>query len=279
MQIRCLVDNGAQRASAFWGEHGVAFHIQTTDGQILYDTGQSGEVLLHNAQLSGIDLGQIDALVLSHAHYDHTGGLAHVLAHTRPSIPLYASPDLFRERFTVKGEQIRSIGMRLSRDELAEKVDLRLSADPLEILPGVWTSGEIPNRSDFEGRSEHHRVRVNGGWQPDPYRDDFSLVLQTRDGLAVLMGCGHAGLLNILKYAKRTFKRDVVAVIGGIHLVEATEENLRRTIVTLKTNFNTPALYPCHCTGESAYVALARAFDEQVQPCPAGTLLEFQEPQ
>ncbi|MBN2305699.1 MAG: MBL fold metallo-hydrolase [Anaerolineae bacterium] len=276
IKIRCLVENAARRASALWGEHGMAFHIQTPDGAILFDTGQSGEVLLHNARELGIDLAQIDALAISHAHYDHTGGLMRVLEHTRPMIPLYASPDLFRARYSVHDGALTSIGVPFTREKLAPKVEFRLNAEPVEILPGVWTTGEIPDRSDFEGRSATHQIRDGDGWQPDPYRDDFSLVIQAAEGLVVLFGCGHAGLLNILKHVKRTFRREIITVVGGMHLISATEDDLRRAIVTLKTNFGTPDVYPCHCTGETAYVALARAFSDKTHPCPAGTLLTYE---
>jgi 7,8-dihydropterin-6-yl-methyl-4-(beta-D-ribofuranosyl)aminobenzene 5'-phosphate synthase len=275
IQVQCIVDNSATRSSRFWAEHGISFHIETPDGRVLFDTGQSGQVLLHNAGQLGIDLGQIDALALSHGHYDHTGGLNHILTRCRSGLPLYAHPDLFRERYVLRGGEYESIGMEISRADLEQHVALRLSADPVEILPGVWTTGEITDRPEFEGRSETHRIRVDGQWQPDPYRDDFSLVLEAGDGVVVLCGCCHAGLLNTLKHVKQIFGQGIRAVAGGTHLVSATDEMLHRTIATLRTTYGAPRLYPGHCTGERAYVALAQAFGERVQPCPAGTILAF----
>jgi 7,8-dihydropterin-6-yl-methyl-4-(beta-D-ribofuranosyl)aminobenzene 5'-phosphate synthase len=276
MQIRCVVENSAQRSSEFWAEHGVSFHIQTAGGQVLFDTGQSGTILLHNAKLLGVDLGQIDALAISHAHHDHTGGLAQAFQHTRPMIPLYANPDLFRERYTQRGEEYVSIGMEMPREELAERAEVRLSADPVEMVPGVWTTGEIDQRPEFEGRSPAHCIKADGGWQPDPYRDDLSLVLEGEGWLVVLCGCCHAGLLNTLAHVRRAFDGDITAVAGGLHLASATDDMLQRAVNTLQTTYNAPRLYPSHCTGEKAYVALADAFGERVQPCPAGTILTFE---
>lgn len=277
INIQCLLENSVQRGSGLWGEHGVAFMIETPAGRILFDTGQSGEVLVHNAALMDIDLGQIDALVISHAHYDHTGGLERFLEFARPGIPLFAAPGLFQERFTRKDDRSNAIGLKLSRSQLSHSVDLRLNADPVEILPGVWTTGEIIDRSEFEGRSPNHYTYENGEWQPDPYRDDLSLVLETKDGLVVLCGCCHAGLLNTLAQIQRVFSRRIKAVIGGTHLTSATQADLNHAIDVLRGDGQETAidLYPNHCTGERAYFALAQAFGSRVQPCPAGTVLAF----
>ena len=275
IRVHCLIDNTVTRSSPLWGEHGLAFYVETPDGRLLFDTGQSGQVLLHNAAQLDIDLAQVDALALSHAHYDHTGGLGAVLERTRPLIPLYANADLFRERYTMRGEEYVSIGLTLSRDDLARSFAVRLSADPVEMLPGVWTTGEITDRSGFEGRSATHRIRVGDGWEPDPYRDDLALVLETAGGLVVLCGCCHAGLLNTLAHVHRHFKGDIVAVAGGLHLAGITDDMLQLAASLLQTTYGAPRLYPNHCTGEKAYVALAAAFGEGVQPCPAGALIEF----
>jgi 7,8-dihydropterin-6-yl-methyl-4-(beta-D-ribofuranosyl)aminobenzene 5'-phosphate synthase len=277
IRVRAVVENTALPGSDFRAEHGISWHIETRHGQLLFDTGSSGEVMVHNAALLGIDWQALDAAALSHAHYDHTGGLRHLFAHTRPTLPLYAHPDLFRPRYANTGSEFRAIGIAASRDEIAAHADLRLSADPVEMLPGVWTTGEITNRSYFEGRSASHQIKTDdgSGWLPDPYRDDFSLVLHTEQGLVVLLGCGHAGLLNILAQVKQQFAGDIIAVAGGTHLTSADETMLHQAITELDTIYRSPRLYPCHCTGERAFNALKAAFGDRVQPSPAGTVLEF----
>jgi 7,8-dihydropterin-6-yl-methyl-4-(beta-D-ribofuranosyl)aminobenzene 5'-phosphate synthase len=275
--IHCIVDNTVQRSSALWGEHGVSFAIGTPAGWVLFDTGQSGEVLVHNAAQMGIQLNQFCSLAISHAHYDHTGGLERFLMLARTGLPLFANPTLFQERFSIKGGQSRSIGLGLSHAQLLQSIDLRLSAEPVEILPGVWTTGEITGRSELEGRSPQHFIQENGEWLPDPYRDDLSLVVETREGLVVVCGCCHAGLLNTLAHIRRRFDRNIVAVLGGMHLANATAETLAHVISMLKEDFQggSPKLYPNHCTGERAILALSQAFGEQVLPCPAGTVINF----
>ncbi len=275
MKITCLVDNAAGRASSFWGEHGLAFLIETGDAYILFDTGQSGTVLLHNLDVLKVHPGDLDALALSHAHYDHTGGLAALLERVS-GLPLFAHPDLFRPRYSRRAGQLKAVGLGLSREELAGRVELRLSAEPAEIAPGVWTTGEIAPRPEPEGRSPHHLVREDDGanWLPDPYGDDLALALETASGWVVLCGCGHAGLLNTLAHVRRTFGADLVAVAGGTHLLNADKAQLEHVVAEL-TAYGHPRLYLNHCTGERAYVALVRTFGERVAPCPAGTVLKF----
>ena len=275
--LRCIVDNTVLRGSALWGEHGVAFWIEAPDGSLLFDTGQSGDVLVHNSKLMGIDFGCCDALALSHAHYDHTGGLERFFGLSRPGIPLYASPDLFRERYVLIDGQARSIGLRLSKVDVARRMHLHLSTEPMEILPGVWTTGEISERLDFEGRSPQHHIRVGETWQPDPYQDDLSLVLQTSLGLVVVCGCCHAGLLNTLAHIRRSFSQPLRAIVGGTHLAAAGPEALGHVVAELseRCEGRVPDLYLNHCTGERALAVLAQVFGEKVNPCPAGTVLMF----
>jgi 7,8-dihydropterin-6-yl-methyl-4-(beta-D-ribofuranosyl)aminobenzene 5'-phosphate synthase len=273
-KITCVVDNAVQRGSPFWGEHGLSFRIQTEQGCCLFDTGRSESVLWHNLGLLGGCPRDASALVLSHGHQDHTGALLTILAQ-KPGLPLYASVELFRPRFALREGNVTPIGFPLKQEEVSQLADLRISNIPAEVLPGVWTSGQITERLEPEGRSARHMVSTDEGWQPDPYRDDMSLVMETQEGLVVVCGCCHAGLLNTLAHIRRAFQRRINAVLGGIHLVEADESHLERVIEVLRDIYDSPRLYLNHCTGERGYVALAGAFGDQVSPCPVGTTLIF----
>jgi len=280
MRVTCVVDDAVCDHSTFWGEHGLAFLIETESGSVLFDTGQSGTVLLHNLELLGIEPKAISALAISHAHYDHAGGLPALLdrgsvGDLRPTgIPLHAHPDLFRERFSRREGSLESVGLPVEREALEQRLTLQLSAEPTEILPGLWTTGEMTDRTEPEGRSAHHLIRGMEGWEPDPYRDDMALVLETGSGLVLLCGCCHAGLLNTLAHVRRTFGTDITAVAGGTHLLHADEAHLRHVTEALR-DLGVPRLYLNHCTGQRAYVTLAQAFGEKAAPCPAGTRLSF----
>lgn len=276
IKITCIVDNAVQRSSPFWGEHGLAFLIETEAGRVLFDTGQSGTVLLHNLEVMGVDPATIDALAISHAHYDHTGGLPALLERVRPGIPLYANADLLRERFSRWEGEPQSMGLSLTREELAARLTLCLSETPQEILPGIWTTGEITSRPEPEGRSARHVVREGDGFVPDPYQDDMALVLEAGNRLVLLCGCCHAGLLNTLAHVQRTFERPIRVIAGGLHLTSADADHLGRVCKVMVETESVQRIYPNHCTGEVAFVALTMTLIPHiVRPCPVGTKLDL----
>jgi 7,8-dihydropterin-6-yl-methyl-4-(beta-D-ribofuranosyl)aminobenzene 5'-phosphate synthase len=271
MKVLGLVDNSVKPLSNFWGEHGLALLIDTGEGRLLFDTGASGTVLLHNLELAGIGTETLNSLVLSHSHPDHTGGLP-ALLERRKGIPVHAHPELFQPRFSHKNGEMMPKWLPMSPDTLKARVELHLSEKPQQVLPGVWTTGEIVDRPEREGRSAHHFVRSGDQWIPDPYRDDMSLVLETEKGLFVICGCCHAGLLNTLSQVKRTFGSDPVGVAGGTHLVGAGEAEIEHTIERLR-ELGSPSLHLNHCTGQTALSALSRAFGTGLSHFPAGAEL------
>ncbi len=276
MKLTCLVDNAVLPLSSFWGEHGLAVLVESRDGRVLMDTGASAAVFLHNLEAAGIAPETIRALVISHGHHDHTGGLGAFLER-QPGLPLYAHPGIMTERFSQKEGNLRAIGMKMALAELRRQADLRLSAEPQEVLPGIWTTGEIIGRSEPEGRSPNHVVRGEAGCVPDPYRDDMSLVLETGAGLVLVCGCCHAGLLNTLNHVARVFGRPVLAIFGGTHLVSADAAHLERVNRRLKEMPALKAVYPNHCTGERAIFHLMQALGPQmVHAWPAGSVLDLE---
>jgi 7,8-dihydropterin-6-yl-methyl-4-(beta-D-ribofuranosyl)aminobenzene 5'-phosphate synthase len=282
MNVTCVIDDAVRRSSPFWGEHGLAFLIETEAGRVLFDTGQSGTVLLHNLELLDVGPVTIDALAISHAHYDHTGGLTALLERVRPGTPLYANPDLFRERFSRREGEPRNVGLSLTREQLAAWLTLELSPTPQEIIPGVWTTGEITERPEPEGSSAYHLVREGDVFVADAYRDDMALVLEISDRersgrrLALLCGCCHAGLLNTLAHVQRTFGGPIVAIAGGLHLTNTAADDLQGVSEVLVGMESVQCIWPNHCTGEVAFITLTLTLGPSVvRPCPAGTILEF----
>ena len=251
----------------------MGFLIETDGRQVLFDTGQSSEVLLHNLAILGFDPGQSNALILSHGHYGHTGGLPGLLERVG-QIPLNANPDLFRERYRQTDTGAEQVGPVIDRASVANGVVLRLSTEPQEVALRVWTTGEITVPPDPEGRSRYHVVYRGDGWVADPYRDDLGVVLQTTSGLVLVCGCCSADLLNTLAHVRRAFGGNLTAVVGGIHLVHADAPMLDHVVDALRF-YGPPRLCLGHCTGKRASRMLKGAFGDQVPPCQAGTVLHF----
>lgn len=180
-------------------------------------------------------------------------------------------------RYAIKNKEMLSIGLRVSQDNLAKHTLLKLSAEPYRILPGVWTTGEITERMEFEGRSSHHYIKADEGWQPDPYWDDMALVLEAKPGLIVICGYCHSGLLNTLMHVHRIFNQKIAAIVGGTHLANVDADTLKHTINILRATSTGcwSYLYLKHCKGNSVLVALSQAFGKNAHQYPAGTVLMF----
>jgi 7,8-dihydropterin-6-yl-methyl-4-(beta-D-ribofuranosyl)aminobenzene 5'-phosphate synthase len=268
--LTCVVDNHTTSPDLI-AEHGLSFWIESADGVVLFDTGQTAEALFNNLTRLELSVDRIDAVVLSHAHYDHTGGLA-ALLQARSGLPVYAHPDLFQPRYSHRQSGTMSIGLEMGREELNRIADLRLTPNPVELLPGLWTSGEIAERPHAKGTSANLVVRgPEGEWLPDPHTDDQSLVILGEDGtLTLICGCCHAGILNTLAHVQRVFARKVSVVVGGIHLKSADEGEIAHVIRVLNATATGAKYFLNHCTGDRAIELFSRVFSGKVDSFPAG---------
>jgi 7,8-dihydropterin-6-yl-methyl-4-(beta-D-ribofuranosyl)aminobenzene 5'-phosphate synthase len=275
--ITCVVDNTVSAGSKCWGEHGLAFLIETDAGRVLFDTGASGTVLLHNLEALDVAPETLDALVISHAHFDHSGGLPALLPHLHPDTPLYAHSDLFRPRYARRAPDAEpvSIGLPFEPELFQGSVSVTLSSAPQSVAAQLWTTGEILSRAEPEGRSNSHGVFIEGAWRPDPYRDDMGLVADLGDGLALICGCCHAGLLNTLAHVQATFGHPVRVIIGGTHLGSASPAELHHVGEALAQMPALERVYLNHCSGPGAYLALTTALGaDVVRPLAAGERLD-----
>jgi 7,8-dihydropterin-6-yl-methyl-4-(beta-D-ribofuranosyl)aminobenzene 5'-phosphate synthase len=244
------------------GEWGLSVLMERDDRKTLLDAG-SGISAAHNGDLLGISWDRIAAMVLSHGHYDHTGGLREVLTRIRKQVKVIAHPDVFGAKFIQysKNDPPRYIGIPFQRVELEGLgADFQLTSEPVWLSENVVTSGEIPMITDFETIDAGLCVRKNGEMAPDPLKDDQALFIKTSLGLVVVLGCAHRGAINTLHHARRvTGVETIHCVIGGTHLIRASEVQMEMTIATLK-ELGVKRLGVSHCTGMPAAVRLAQEF-------------------
>lgn len=259
MRLRVLVDNCALIDRYYLAEPAVSYLIEADGLRLLFDAGYS-DVYLRNAASMGEDLSRLDYVVISHGHDDHTGGLAcWPSSNGRPA--LAAHPDAFDP----KRHGGLSIGSPLSREELAARFELRLTREPLWLSPRLAFLGQIPRLNEFEGlKPVGERLMAAGpadggasAYEPDFVLDDSALAWKGDDGLVVVSGCSHAGIVNIVEYAiDISGERRLSAVIGGFHLLDADEALLRRTAERLAA-LAPRTVYAAHCTDLAAKIRLA----------------------
>jgi len=274
-RITILVDNNVGPEPGLVAEHGFAALIERARDRILFDTGQ-GPALIRNAATLGIDLSTLTSVVLSHGHYDHTGGLLHCV-YKNPGVTVVAHPKALNLHFKLqKGEGApKSIGIPHQR-ELMEHCGARfhLTEDFEEISQGVWFTGYVPR--DFSHNKDGRLVIPSAdGFQPDMIEDDASLLLDTRSGFVLLLGCAHAGVRNILEYVCRKAGIDRLhAVVGGTHLGFSPQSETYAAIAVLE-QFDVRLLAPAHCTGPGPSGLLQAYFQERFRRAQVGSVFEF----
>jgi 7,8-dihydropterin-6-yl-methyl-4-(beta-D-ribofuranosyl)aminobenzene 5'-phosphate synthase len=263
-------------APGLLAEHGLAVWIETGEARILFDTGQ-GLALIANAKTLGIDFSAAHAVVLSHGHYDHTGGLLGIRAALGEAV-LYVHPTAFDAKFVRRADgTVRDIGSPIrSTEEIRPFVRrIVLTEGPTQVAQDVAVTGGIPRSTDFEDTGGPFFLD-EACTEPDPLWDDQALYMDTADGIVVVMGCGHAGLVNTLSYVSElTRGRPIHTVLGGFHLIQASDERINRTLQALE-RYAIQRLSPAHCTGRRAMTALWQRFPDRCTECRTGTRFEFE---
>lgn len=275
VRITMLAENMAH-GPALLAEHGLAYWIDWNGQRVLFDTGQGG-VLSSNSHKLGIPLAEADAIVLSHGHYDHTTGLAEAL-HGRGPTTVYAHPAAWEPKYARNRDgTVREIGVPASSHEAIGQQGHRVrpTQSPTQITEWLTVTGCVPRTTDFEDTGGPFFLD-SACSKPDPLIDDQSLFFETPEGLVVLLGCAHSGIINTLRYiGQLTGNKPIRAVIGGTHLVSASPQRIARTIEELQS-LQVKTLAPCHCTGMAATVALWNAFPDRCVACHVGATFDFE---
>jgi len=257
-------------APGYKAEHGISFFLESHCLRLLLDTGQSGDVLLENARTAGIDFGWLGMIVLSHGHYDHAGGLMKALKRSG-IVKLLAHEDAFDRKVKIEDGRQKDIGIPFTVKELWHYCDPMQKREPFMLCDTIWTTGEIPRVTAFEKPDDRLLVERKGALMVDPVRDDQSLVITTGNGLMLICGCCHSGVVNTMEHVKRTFGRYPFLIVGGLHMEKADDERIARTVKAFRAA-GVKKLIPGHCSGKKIGAAAAAAGIEVV-PLHAGMVI------
>jgi 7,8-dihydropterin-6-yl-methyl-4-(beta-D-ribofuranosyl)aminobenzene 5'-phosphate synthase len=284
LKIYTLAEDYAGYNSPFLSQHGISFLIEAEFNgikrRILFDAASYAEPILFNMKLLNINPKSIDMIILSHNHFDHTGGLLGIMRKINKEVPIFAHPNIFKVSFAIEPEFMLAGTLNKTLKEEIERLGGRwiLSKDPIRLMPGIFTLGEIKEdeKVDFEKKPTIGLYKLeNGKVVSDNVEDELGLAINTENGLVVISGCAHPGIVSMVKKAINiSGVNEVYAVIGGFHLIEADDERIISTIKALK-HLGVKKIYTGHCTGFKAETMFIEEFGKDFDRLHAGKVIKF----
>ena len=280
MKVTILCENtvGVPFPGGLMGEHGISYLIEGKS-TTLYDTGQ-GVGIINNMNIMGRNAESIDEIIISHGHYDHTGGLMLVLKNRDRPVPVYLHPDAFSNKIAyieTPGENFElPIGFPDSMEEYKKnRADFKFINNFTKINDNIFAISDVVRPAGWKTWDVRLKVKEGEKIINDPFNDDLSLLLETDSGPVVLLGCAHAGLVEILDdLSNKTGYKEFHAVIGGTHLGSASEEYINKAIDALK-NYKVKVVGTSHCTGFYAAAAIMSEFRKEFVVAAVGTSFDF----
>lgn len=272
MKITIIADNYVDKTS-YLAEHGFSCFIETSDYDILFDTGQ-GDAFINNLKL--LQIKHADFLVLSHGHYDHTGGLSHHLYDCAAIVDeIYASRYIFDNHLKLEGDHdYNFIGFGRTKDEISHVFKLHLNSGFIQIAENVFLSGTIERAVDFDADGRLY-ADINGSRQKDMFRDEQYMIIREDDGIHLITGCTHCGAENLIKHAKFLFPDDkIISLTGGLHLFRSTPEETERVIKVLEEE-DIKIIATGHCTGVEAIFQMKNRLGDRVIFTKAGISIRY----
>ncbi len=285
-----IVDNTVLINSDYIPTSGLSYLLELEGRKLLFDAGDKGNVLIHHMKLLDIDPNEIELLILSHGHWDHTHGLRALMyqRNTKEKLKIIAHPHSFRKRRIAKFPlvplglikfRMYNFGFPKLPKQLQAMLILESTTEPYEVTSYLKTTGEIAHRKEKDSTINRLKLKEGRRYVKDIQLDDLSLVLKTKEGVVLILGCGHSGILNICARAKEFYPNDkIISIIGGTHLVALkTESELEYVAKTLEEKYDKPLLYFSHCTGKIALKFFEKRFGKEiVKPFMVGDQLTFE---
>jgi 7,8-dihydropterin-6-yl-methyl-4-(beta-D-ribofuranosyl)aminobenzene 5'-phosphate synthase len=284
VRITTLVENTVSWANLL-GEWGLSMFVETDDFVFLSDAGTT-DAAAKNALVLGVPLSNVEAITISHGHFDHAGGLPFLFQLIRKGVQVIGHPAMWERKYAYHpgqqmcgydmGDDYEFIGVPYAQEEL-EKWGAKfvMETAPVWLTDNIVTSGEVPMVTGYETIDPMLLVLEDGEYKPDPLADDLSTFIKTDKGLVAVLGCAHRGMVNhLLRGLELTGTDRVYAVIGGTHLIAADSARIDKTIKALR-DMGVQKIAASHCTGLRAACVLEREFGDQFVFNNAGSRLEF----
>ena len=273
LKITTLIENLPDREGKLKYEHGFSAIVEADGIRVLFDTGQTG-AFAENAKHLGIDLSETGAVILSHGHYDHTGGVPALHSIIKKETPVYAGKEFFLPKYKRLEDGTWKYNGNPFEKELLPEIHF-VGQDVTRLSENLFLFKNFARTNTFETVNPKFFVKTDAGFEQDLFPDEIALGVKTKQGLVLLVGCSHVGIVNILEHVKKQLNIPVAAVIGGTHLVEAGEERLQETVKEFKKH-GIKTIAVSHCTGEAGMALLKKEFPAGFVLNCTGTRLEFE---
>ena len=264
LQITTLIENNQDEKKELINEHGLSLYIEVDGLNILFDTGQTGD-FIKNAKILKKDLNSLDYMIISHGHYDHSGGLKKLVNLLNEYPKLVVGAEFFNPKYKMIDEQT----YKYNGNPFDEKFILDHSIPLKKVEEGIFYITDtimlfhhFLRKNDFEKRNEKFYIMENNLSTHDDFDDEIVLGITTGKGLVVIVGCSHVGIVNILSSITEKTGMPIYAVIGGTHLVEADEMRIQKTLDAFRA-MNIKFIAVSHCTGEEGIKRIQQEFSDE----------------
>ena len=272
LKITTLIENLPDRDGKLQFEHGFSAYIEVEGNCLLFDTGQTG-AFAKNAGSLGIDLSATDAVILSHGHYDHTGGVPKLLSIIKKDTSIYVGKEFFLPKYKRLDDGTWKYNGNPFEKELLPELHF-VEENVTALSENLYLFKNFARKNEFESVNPKFFVKTDEGFVQDLFTDEIALGIKTEQGIVLIAGCSHVGIVNILEHVKKHLNLPVAAVLGGTHLVEAGEERLKETVAAFKRH-GVKTIAVSHCTGEAGMELLQKKFPEGFVLNNTGNVLNF----